>query len=480
MMTFAVFGSGFLMRPLGAIVLGAYIDKAGRRTGLIVTLSIMAAGTVLIALVPGYASIGLFAPLLVLLGRLLQGFSAGAEMGGVSVYLSEIATPGRTGFYTAWQSASQQVAIVVAAALGYALNATMAAADVAAWGWRIPFFIGCVIIPFIFIIRRSLQETEAFKARNHHPSAGEVFRSMRDNWRTVLAGGLLASMTTTTFYLITVYTPTFGKSVLSLSTTDSLVVTLLVGVSNFIWLPIGGALSDRIGRRPQLLGITLLCIFSAYPAMHWLATAPSFERLLAVLLYFSMFFGLYNGAMVAALTEVMPQNVRVVGFSLAFSLATALFGGFTPAVSTLLVQATGDKASPAYWLMFAAVCGLTATVILYGRQKNRLVSATPRRCLNQGAGSCETVTSIRSPVPAAALSPFLLQRSCSRTCLASALPVTPFANKLAPAEAPSGRRWIRDTRSRSRTTFSRLTGCAPSPRRPVPCPPGRGPAASRC
>ena len=226
-----------------------------------------------------------------------------------------------------------------------------------------------MIIPFIFIIRRSLQETEAFKARNHHPSAAEVFRSMRDNRRTVLAGGLLASMTTTTFYLITVYTPTFGKSVLQLSTTDSLVVTLLVGVSNFIWLPLGGALSDRIGRRPQLLAITVLCILSAYPAMHWLAQAPSFERLLAVLLYFSMFFGLYNGAMVAALTEVMPQNVRVVGFSLAFSLATALFGGFTPAVSTLLVQATGDKASPAYWLMFAAVCGLGATVALYGRQR---------------------------------------------------------------------------------------------------------------
>lgn len=374
MMTFAVFGSGFLMRPLGAIVLGAYIDKVGRRKGLIVTLSIMAAGTVLIALVPGYASIGLFAPLLVLLGRLLQGFSAGAEMGGVSVYLSEIATPGRTGFYTAWQSASQQVAIVVAAALGYTLNACMAAADVAAWGWRIPFFVGCVIIPFIFFIRRSLQETEAFKTRSHHPSATEVFRSMRANWRTVLAGGLLAAMTTTTFYLITVYTPTYGKSVLNLSTTDSLVVTLLVGISNFIWLPIGGSLSDRIGRRPQLLAITLLCILSAYPAMHWLAATPSFERLLAVLLYFSMFFGLYNGAMVAALTEVMPPNVRVVGFSLAFSLATALFGGFTPAVSTLLVQVTADKASPAYWLMFAAVCGFTATTMLYRQSKQLAVS----------------------------------------------------------------------------------------------------------
>ena len=375
MMTFAVFGSGFLMRPLGAIVLGAYIDKVGRRKGLIVTLSIMAAGTVLIALVPGYASIGVAAPVLVLMGRLLQGFSAGAEMGGVSVYLAEIATPGRCGFYTSWQSASQQVAIILAAALGYTINASMAAAEVAAWGWRIPFFIGCVIIPFIFIIRRSLQETEAFKARKHHPTANEVFRSMRDNWRTVLAGGLLASMTTTTFYLITVYTPTFGRSVLNLSPTDSLVVTLFVGLSNFIWLPIGGTLSDRIGRRPLLLAISLLCLCTAYPAMHWLAAAASFERLLSVLLYFSFFFGIYNGAMVAALTEVMPQNVRVVGFSLAFSLATAVFGGFTPAVSTLLVQVTGDKASPAYWLMFAALCGFTATTILYRKQNAVTVSA---------------------------------------------------------------------------------------------------------
>jgi MHS family citrate/tricarballylate:H+ symporter-like MFS transporter len=131
MLTFAVFGAGFLMRPLGAIILGAYIDEVGRRKGLIVTLAIMASGTVLIAFVPGYATIGAFAPLLVLAGRLLQGFSAGAELGGVSVYLSEMATPGHKGFYTAWQSASQQVAIVLAAALGYVLNETMTSADLA-------------------------------------------------------------------------------------------------------------------------------------------------------------------------------------------------------------------------------------------------------------------------------------------------------------------------------------------------------------
>ncbi|HEY3598210.1 MAG TPA: MFS transporter [Paraburkholderia sp.] len=367
MLTFAVFGAGFLMRPLGAIMLGAYIDQVGRRKGLIVTLTLMASGTILIACVPGYATIGLLAPALVLLGRLLQGFSAGAELGGVSVYLAELATPGRKGFYTSWQSASQQVAIVVAAALGFALNAWMPADQLHAWGWRIPFFIGCLIVPFLFLLRRSLQETEAFKARRHHPKAREVFRSMLENWRTVFAGMLLVAMTTTTFYLITVYTPTFGKSVLKLSTSDSLIVTLCVGVLNFVWLPIGGALSDRIGRKPILLAITILAIFTAYPALSWLASAPSFGRMLTVLLWFSFFFGMYNGAMVAALTEVMPVEVRVAGFSLAFSLATAIFGGFTPAVSTYLIEVLHDKAAPGYWLSFAAVCGLVATLSLYRR-----------------------------------------------------------------------------------------------------------------
>lgn len=367
MLTFAVFGAGFLMRPLGAIFLGAYIDKVGRRTGLIVTLSIMASGTILIACVPGYATIGLLAPALVLLGRLLQGFSAGAELGGVSVYLSEMATPGNKGFYTSWQSASQQVAVVMAAAIGYGLNQWLSAQQIGAWGWRVPFFIGCAIVPFIFVLRRSLQETAAFEARRHHPQVREIFSMLLDNWRIVIAGMLLTAMTTTTFYLITVYTPTFGRSVLKLSTADSLMVTLLVAASNFVWLPIGGTISDRIGRKPLLLAISVLAICTAYPALSWLADAPSFARMLIVLLWFSFFFGMYNGAMVAALTEVMPVEVRVAGFSLAFSLATALFGGFTPAVSTYLIEVTHDKAAPGYWLSFAALCGLCATLRLYRR-----------------------------------------------------------------------------------------------------------------
>ena len=160
--TFGVFWLGALMRPVGAIVLGAYIDRIGRRLGLIVTLAIMAAGTVVITVCPTYATIGVAAPVIVLIGRLLQGFSAGVELGGVSVYLSEIATPGHKGFYTSFQSASQQVAIFVAAIIGYALNESMPAATIAAWGWRIPFFVGCLIIPFIFVLRRTLEETPAF------------------------------------------------------------------------------------------------------------------------------------------------------------------------------------------------------------------------------------------------------------------------------------------------------------------------------
>ena len=367
MLTFAVFGSGFLMRPIGAIILGAYIDRVGRRKGLIITLAIMACGTLLIAVVPGYQTIGILAPALVLLGRLLQGFSAGVELGGVSVYLSEIATEGNKGFYTSWQSASQQVAIVVAALIGYGLNATMEHQEIAAWGWRIPFFIGCMIIPLIFLLRRSLEETESFLQRKHHPTTREIFTTITQNWRIIFAGTLLVAMTTTTFYFITVYTPTYGKTVLHLSTRDSLLVTMLVGISNFIWLPIGGAISDRIGRRPVLMGITLLALVTTWPVMHWLTDAPDFMRMTLVLLWFSFFFGMYNGAMVAALTEVMPVYVRTVGFSLAFSLATAIFGGLTPAISTALVKITGDKSAPGWWLMCAALCGLAASIMLFTR-----------------------------------------------------------------------------------------------------------------
>ncbi|KXU87969.1 MFS transporter [Paraburkholderia monticola] len=370
MLSLSVFGAGFLMRPLGAIVLGAYIDHHGRRKGLILTLGLMALGTLTVAVVPTYATIGLVAPVLVLLGRLLQGFSAGVELGGVSVYLSEIATKGNKGFYCSWQSGSQQVAVVFAALIGVMLNKLLPADQMFAWGWRVPFLIGCLIVPFLFIIRRSLQETEEFTKRKHRPSMGEIMKSMLANYPIVLGGMGMVIMTTVSFYMITAYTPTFGKEVLKLSAIDTLVVTVCVGISNLIWLPLSGALSDRIGRRPVLLVFTILTILTAYPALQWLVAEPSFARLLAVQLWLSFLYGSYNGAMVVALTEVMPVEVRTAGFSLAYSLATTV-GGFTPAIATLLIHVTSNKAAPGLVLGVAAICGLLATLFLYRTPESR-------------------------------------------------------------------------------------------------------------
>src|SRR6266436_1853024 len=364
MTTFAV---GFMVRPLGAIFLGAYIDHIGRRKGLLVTLGLMSVGTLTIALVPGYETIGLFAPIVVVLGRLCQGFSAGVELGGVSVYLSEIATPGHKGFYVSWQSGSQQVAVMFAALVGVALNAKLPLEKMTAWGWRIPLLLGCVIIPFLFRLRRSLKETDEFVARKHRPSAPEIFRSLTTNSWIVVIGMMMVTMTTVSFYMITAYTPTFGDSVLHLASRDSLIVTLCVGASNLFWLPVMGALSDRVGRRPLLIVFTILMLVTAYPAMLWLVGEPSFCRLVTVELWLSFLCGSYNGAMVVFLTEIMPMDVRTSGFSLAYSLATAVFGGFTPAVCTFLIHVTGNKAIPGIWLSAAAICGLVATLLLSRR-----------------------------------------------------------------------------------------------------------------
>src|SRR3984885_11725605 len=171
MFSLATFGAGFLMRPLGAIVLGAYADRHGRRKGLILTLALMSFGTLSIACLPGYKTIGLFAPVLILIGRLVQGFSAGMELGGVSVYLAEIATPGHRGFYCAWQSGSQQVAVIFAAVLGVWLSTILPPATMSLWGWRVPFIIGCLVVPLLFWLRKSLAETGVFLARKERLSA---------------------------------------------------------------------------------------------------------------------------------------------------------------------------------------------------------------------------------------------------------------------------------------------------------------------
>jgi MFS family permease len=358
MLTLMSFGAGFLMRPFGAVLLGAYTDHHGRKKGLLLTLSLMAVGTVSLACTPSYASIGLAAPLLVVLGRLVQGFSAGAELGTVSVYLAEIAPPHRKGLYVAWQSASQQVAVVTAALLGLALNRLLPAEAMNEWGWRIPLLLGCALVPLLYVFRRHMVESDAFLKQPRPLAVSQLLRRTAQSWPIILAGMLMVAMTTVSFYLLTAYTPTFGKVELHLSAQDSFLVMLCIGISNFLWLFVIGALSDRIGRRIPLLVAALLTVITAYPAMLWLVREPSFLRLLAVGLWLSALYGGYNAAMVPYLTEVVPAEVRASGFSVAYSLATALLGGFTPAISTGLIHITGDKAMPGAWMAAAGGMGV--------------------------------------------------------------------------------------------------------------------------
>jgi MFS family permease len=363
MLSLATFGAGYLMRPLGGVLLGAYLDRHGRRKGLLLTLGLMAVGTLAIGILPGYETLGLLAPILVAFARLVQGLSAGVEVGGVSVYLSEIATAGRKGFYASWQSASQQVAVVFAAILGIIVSGILPPEKVTAWGWRIPMLVGCAIIPLLFILRSSLPETEEFLARRHHPTFKELLRSLASSWAVVIVGMLAIIMTTVTFYTITAYTPTFGKVVLHLKDMDNLIVTLCVGISNLILLPVGGALSDRVGRRPVMLVCTILTLLTAYPAMVWMTSSPTFSGLLTVELWLSILYALYNGAAIVFLTEIMPPEVRIASFSLGYSLAVGTFGGFSPAICTYLIHITGNSAMPGAWVSLAAALSLVAALI---------------------------------------------------------------------------------------------------------------------
>jgi metabolite-proton symporter len=373
------FGVGYMMRPLGAIVLGAYIDRHGRRKGLLLTLTFMAIGMLMVACIPGYETLGFFAPLIVFLGRILQGFSAGVELGGVSVYLAEIAPPGKKGFYVSWQSASLQCAVITAGLIGWVLGMNLTPEQMTAWGWRIPLLAGCLIVPILLRLRRTLRETEEFEARtrHHQPKTRDLLRSVAANWQLVLMGMLIVSLSNAAFYMITAYTPTFGQHELHLTSTDSLLVTLCIGVSNFVFVPIGGALSDRFGRRPVMVIAALILLATAYPVLDWLVHAPSLTNMLIAEIWLSVVYSQYNGAMIVYLTEIMPVEVRTSGFSLAYGLSQTIFGGFTPAVCTLLIHETGNQAMPGVWISFAAICALSSITVLslYLRRKANLAAA---------------------------------------------------------------------------------------------------------
>jgi MFS family permease len=359
-LAFGTYGVSAVARPFGAVILGSYMDRIGRRKGLILTLSLMAVGTFTLAFTPSYEQIGLLAPVIITIGRLVQGFSLGVEAGGVNVYLAEIATPGNRGFYCAWQASSQALGVVCATGLGVLLTATLTAEQMNDWGWRVPLVVGCLIIPVLIWLRRSLEETEVFERSAKPHSTMEILRILGEHWYIVAICVMLTVLNTTTFYLVNGYTPTFGANALKLTPLSSFTVALMVSIATFVLVPIGGALSDRVGRLPMTFGVPLLIIATSYPAMLWLVDAPSFARLLLVSLWLAFLYAMYAGALVPLVTELLPGKVRSSGYAIILSLANGFFGGFTPMIAQLLIGATGNRASPVLWITAAAVLSLVA------------------------------------------------------------------------------------------------------------------------
>ena len=377
MLALGTYGVASVARPFGAVILGSYMDRAGRRKGLLLTLSLMAVGTVSVALTPSYARIGWLAPLIITAGRLVQGFSLGVEAGGVNVYLAEIATPSTRGFYCAWQAASQALGVIAATGLGVLLTAILSPGQMSDWGWRVPLVAGCLIVPLLFWLRRSLPETEVFERSAHARSTGEILRILAAHWPLLVAAGAMTILNTTAFYFVNGYTPTFGSSALHLAPLGNFEVALVVATVSFILLPTFGALSDAFGRWPIVLGSAALVIVTSYPALAWLVAAPGFTRLLIVETWLAVLYAAYAGALVPLIAEMLPGKVRSSGYAIILSVANGMFGSFTPAIATLLIGLTGNRASPALWLSAAAAVSFAAGISMRRFTAALTVEAVP-------------------------------------------------------------------------------------------------------
>jgi len=360
LMTFAI---GFLARPVGAIVLGSYTDHHGRRKGLILSLSLMSLGIISVACTPSYATIGFLAPLLVVAGRLLQGFSAGAELGGVVVYLAEIAPPNRRAFYTCWQVGSQQFAVMAASIIGVILFNMLSPADLASWGWRVPLLLGCGVMPVMFWLRASLAETEVFARKKKTPNFTEICTSLVGDWRIILLCMSTVTFATVTSQTIQTYAPTYIAS-LNLGVLAGFVTLFFVGLVTLICLPLCALVADRVNRRSMLIVVTLTAAVTAYPLLAWLAAAPSVLRFVVFELWFSFMYAAYSSVQVATMVELVPAHARTSGYSFAQAVAAAVFGGFTPAICTWLNHAFNNNAMVGVWLAVNAVIGLLAALAM--------------------------------------------------------------------------------------------------------------------
>jgi MFS family permease len=368
LLTTATFGVAFVMRPIGGIVLGLYADRAGRKAALSLVIALMTLGILLLAIAPPYSAIGIGAPVMIVVGRSLQGFSAGGEFGSATALLIEAAPFSKRGFYGSWQMASQAAALLLGALVGALITRGLSPEALKSWGWRVPFILGLIIGPIGFYIRRHLADSEAFllaQKTARRATLGEVFRT---HTRDVLCGlGSVIALTVTIYVLIS-YLPTFAVNQLKLPYAQSFYAVIVGNLLLMVLSPLTGAWSDRIGRKGLSLWSLVITLVIIYPLFAWLAAEPSVSKLILVQALLSITLSGYYGPFGALTAELFPANVRSTGLSLAYNIAVMVFGGFGPFAVTWLIDTTGSPLAPTYYVMGGLALSIVAVACIPGKR----------------------------------------------------------------------------------------------------------------
>jgi MFS family permease len=360
LLTFGTFGLAFLIRPIGGLMLGSYADRHGRKASLMISIVMMTFGTLAIAIMPTYDTIGILAPIAVLLARLVQGFSAGGEFGSSTAFLVEHA-PDRRGFMASWQFASQGFGQVLSSLVGVGLTTWLTAADMQSWGWRIPFLFGILVGPVGIYIRNHLEDATAPPATEHGTPVSDVFRHQK--FRVMLGIGALAISTAVNYLII--YMPTYVVKTLNLPAVVGFEATLAGAISVTLLTPFAGMISDRIGRTTHMIAINLLLLISIVPAFLLLTNKPTPAIIILAVLWLATLKSLYFGPLAALMSELLPAATRATGLGLGYNIGVTLFGGMGPVIVTWLgtIAFIGDL-SPAWYLTLVGILSLSSLITI--------------------------------------------------------------------------------------------------------------------
>ena len=365
-----VFWAGFLTRPLGAAVLGAYADRVGRKASMTLTILLMAFGTGMLALTPGYDTIGIAAPILLVLARLIQGFSCGGEVGPATTYLLEAASPKERAAYTAWQGITQQFAGIMGSGLGLLLAANLSTEDLEAWGWRVPFLIGILIGPVGMYIRRALPET--IEKHEVHESGVAVVKNLFRHNATAVFLGILCVLGPTVSTYVSAYMTSYSITALGLSNADGQFTTLCGYIAALAGFPIGAWFSDRFGAKISIIiprVIFLVIVYQAYLMMT--AEGATLHTIVLVNVVLNFILAVSYGGLYALLTQAFPKAVRSTGVSIAYALSVSIFGGSTQTVLTWLIAALKDPLMPAWYQIGANVLALVGVLLITSRHEQK-------------------------------------------------------------------------------------------------------------